>query len=266
MSDFPFADMLPVGVCRFADLADGLLPCRAAARLPQNAASVIVYLFPYWLGEEAYRGANVSKYAVPADYHTVAGDYLARAAAALKARWPENEFVPFCDNSPLPEVRATVLAGLGAKGRNGLLLNETYGSYCFIGEIVTDRVLPAYDGPPKTCLNCGLCERACPTGALHDGTVDKALCLSDVSQRKTEPTPEQRELMRKTGCVWGCDVCQDVCPVNRNLPLTPVPEFRESARAVFHAGDPIEGRAYAWRGRAVIDRNAALTGEPSEKE
>ena len=70
--NLPFSDILPCGVCAFGDVGE-LLECRAKSRVPQGAGSVITYLFPYWLGEEYYKDSNLSKYAVPADYHIVAG-------------------------------------------------------------------------------------------------------------------------------------------------------------------------------------------------
>ena len=66
----PFSDMLPCGVCDFLQIGE-LFGCRAKSRVPQGAKSVIVYLFPHWLGEEFYKNSNISKYAVPADYHII---------------------------------------------------------------------------------------------------------------------------------------------------------------------------------------------------
>ena len=78
----PFSDMLPCGVCDFLKIGE-LFECRAKSRVPQGAKSVIVYLFPYWLGEEFYKNSNISKYAVPADYHIIAGDYLKKITDEL---------------------------------------------------------------------------------------------------------------------------------------------------------------------------------------
>lgn len=250
----PFDDMLPCGICSFKKIGE-LFECRAKSRVPQGAESVIVYLFPYWLGEEFYENSNISKYAVPADYHIIAGEYLKSATEELKKTYPENQFEYFCDNSPVNEVKAAVLCGLGVKGRNGLLINEKYGSFCFIGEIVTDAVfdysVPKADG----CLDCGLCVEKCPAGALSESRVDKTKCLSDITQRKGELSEEYVSMIKSEGCVWGCDVCQDVCPMNSNISVTPVKEFFESAVSCFFAGDSVDGRAYGWRPRKVIERN-----------
>lgn len=250
----PFDDVLPCGVCSFKKTGE-LFECRAKSRLPQSAESVIVYLFPYWLGEEFYKNSNISKYAVPADYHIIAGEYLKKITEELRKEYPENQFEYFCDNSPVNEVRAAVLCGLGIKGRNGLLINEKYGSFCFIGEIVTDAVFDYSEPKTNGCLDCGLCVKMCPNGALFESRVDKTKCLSDITQRKGELSEDCISLIKNGGCAWGCDICQDVCPMNKNISVTPVKEFKESAVARFLSGDSVAGRAYGWRPRKVIERN-----------
>ena len=250
----PLSDMLPCGVCSFSDVGE-LIPCRAKSRVPENAKSVIVYLFPYFLGEEYYIDSNISKYAVSDDYHNIAGDYLLKITQELRKRFPENKFEYFCDNSPIREVEAAFLCGLGVMGRNGLLINKEYGSFCFIGEIVTDIELPYNLPEDRACLNCGKCEKICPNNAIHKGKVDISRCISDITQKKGELTSEQITLIRNSDSIWGCDICQNVCPMNKNIKVTPIKEFFDSAVNNFKKGDNIDGRAYAWRGRAVIERN-----------
>lgn len=253
ITKFPLSDILPVGACEFSRVLP-LLECRAKSRLPQNAKSVITYLFPYYLGEDSYKELNISKYAVSEDYHTIAGMYLQKAVDEFKESYPHNEFVYFCDNSPIRERDAAMLCGLGVKGRNGLLINEKYGSFCFIGEIVTDAIVKYSMPEDRTCLNCGACERNCPNGALHSFKVDISKCLSDVTQRK-KITDDEALLIKEKGSIWGCDRCQDICPMNKNVKVTPIKEFIDTARPMYKNGDSIEGRAYAWRGESVIKRN-----------
>lgn len=255
--NLPFEDMLPCGVCSFEGVGQ-LFDCRAKSRIPEGAKSIIVYLFPYWLGEDFYENLNISKYAVPADYHIIAGEYLKKITEELKREYPENQFEHFCDNSPVNEVKAAVLCGLGVKGRNGLLINEKYGSFCFIGEVITDREF-LYNVPEmKSCLDCGLCVKKCPASSLSENGVDKAKCLSDITQRKGELTESQSSMIKESGCIWGCDICQDVCPMNKNIAVTPIKEFLETAIAHFSEGNSVEGRAFAWRTRKVIERNLKL--------
>ena len=169
IENLPFYNLLPVGVCSFKHFENALIPCRAINRIPDNAKSVIVYLFPYYLSEENYKNINLSKYAVSEDYHIICGEYLKKAAAELSLLYPQNSFSCFCDNSPIDEVKAACLAALGVKGENSLFINEEYGSFCFIGEIVTDLELPCENGEIKGCIKCGKCKSTCINNALCNG-------------------------------------------------------------------------------------------------
>lgn len=249
---------LPFGVSSFSLIRDRLIDCRAKTRIPENASRTISVAFPYYLGKEYYEDSNISMYAVPADYHRIAGDIIRDAAAALRARFPEYKWEPFIDNSPVPEVFAASCAGLGAIGKNGLLINERYGSFCFLGEIVTDFPLTPGRDAPVPCIGCGECARQCPSGVLRGECFEKDKCLSDISQRKSDLDDDEKEMLVDSGCAWGCDVCQKVCPMNENAEVSPIRAFYETAKPVFRAGDPVEDRAFAWRGDKVINRNVEL--------
>lgn len=238
------------GVCDFASLLP-LLPCRAAARLPQNAKSVVVVAFPYKTPTEPQ---NISRYATVPDYHAVCGEILAALATQLQAEFG-GSWAPFVDNSPIPEVKAAVLAGLGVRGKNGLLITLDYGSYVFLGELVTDVDLPVATPRRSSCMQCGACTTACPSGCIGG---EKSACLSAVTQQKAPLTPKQETQIRQSGCIWGCDICQKVCPHNLVAENTFLEPFLQDVRPAWHLGDPIEGRAFAWRGEGVISRNAKL--------
>ena len=246
------------GFCDFELFRNNLIDCRAKSRIPENAKTVITLLFPYYLGEEAYDNLNVSRYAAVSDYHLVAGNYLKLICEELKSEYPENEFVYFADNSPIPEVFAAAKSGLGVKGRNGLFINEKYGSWVFIGEIVTDLYLPYEEKEIKLCVDCGKCLDACPTGVLKDKVFDKEKCLSHISQKKGEIPEEYKEMMKRLNCAWGCDECQKACPYNVNAEKTSVREFIESFNPVVTKETSIDGRAFEWRGEKVIKRNIEI--------
>ena len=243
------------GICDYAPFADHILPCRAAKRIPENAQSILVALFPYYLGEDAYKDSNISRYAAVPDYNDFLRDMLVDAASQLSADYPNEQFAAFCGNSPLPEVAAAVRAGLGTRGRNGLLLTELYGSWVFIGEIVTTLHLPPAQTELQLCNGCDLCIRACPTGALREDGFNETLCLSAITQQKKPLTPEQEDMIRKTGCAWGCDICQKACPKNQGVRTTSIDLFLNGAKTRAEHGDDLEGRAYGWRGAKVIERN-----------
>lgn len=242
-------------MCSFDKIKDGLIECRAKSRLPEKPKTVLVACFPYLLGESDYRNRNVSKYAVVTDYHDVAIARLEKAVADLKILFPNEEFAAFADNSPIPEVRAACHAGLGVRGDNTLLITEKYGSYVFIGAIVTSAEFDVDENEIKPCLKCGKCRKSCPSGAISETGFERKLCLSEITQKKGALTAEEEQLMRECGCVWGCDICQDVCPMNKNAAVTEIEEFLASPKAFVSQGCDLEGRAYEWRGRKVIERN-----------
>ncbi|MEG1631823.1 MAG: DUF1730 domain-containing protein [Hydrogenoanaerobacterium sp.] len=248
-----------VGVCGFASLHP-LLPCRAVKRLPQDAKSVLVCLFPFYVGE--YEGRNIARYAIVDDYHTVTMSMLTEAVAELKNRYPNEEFVPFADNSPLREVYAAVLAGLGFKGKNGQLITDEYGSYCFIGEIITTLALPAAVPVKKSCGECCLCVSACPNGAIgENGSIKKALCRSYITQKKAELSDDEKYSIAQGGLAWGCDICTDICPHNKASRLSPISAFYSDIVHTItkeNCEELCKTRAFGWRGADVVLRNLEL--------
>ncbi len=256
------------GVCDFAALSAHLLPCRAAARLPENASRVLTVLFPYRFPDAGER--NLSRYACVEDYHQVGGAVLDRLAADLRRRLPGFAFVPFMDNSPLPEVETAIRCGLGVRGDNGLLIHPVFGSWVFIGTVVTDAPLTTTDtslapGQPaaRECLHCGQCVARCPGGCLPGA--DRSRCLSAITQKKGELTPAEQEAVRRGRLAWGCDACQEVCPLNRDARIAPHPCFTRY-RPMLREEDlaDLQGAAYGWRGPRVPLRNLHLLGQKSE--
>ena len=221
--------------------------------------SVIVYLLPYYTGETV----NISRYAASLDYHLALGEIGAGLIAALKEAKPDALAKGYGDHSPIDEVGAALRSGLGVVGDNGLILNEKYGSYVFIGDIVTDispDELGAVEvGEVKHCIGCGACKRACPTRILAGEGSD---CLSAITQRKGELTEDEKALMIKYNTAWGCDLCQSSCPYNKSPRITPIAFFHreriaELTRDILDAMDKptFTKRAFAWRGRKTVERN-----------
>lgn len=229
--------------------------------------SVILFLVPYYTGP----ADNLSLYAVSRDYHLYMREVAARLITALAAAYPDAAFRAFSDHSPIDERHAAARAGLGLLGDNGLLINKTYGSFVFIGEVFTDLEAPANTPlfPITTCEHCGACRRACPTAALSE----EGECLSELTQRKGELGEETVALMRRYKTVWGCDLCQTACPHTRRAiasgTVTPIPFFHEE-RIPHLTSEMLDRmdtstfktRAFSWRGRTTVARNlAAYEGE-----
>lgn len=255
----------PLGVERFGFCAlnslSRLLECRGKRLLPEKG-SVILFLLPYYTGE--FPGRNVARYALCDDYHAVAGGILREVIRPLSDAFPGEVFLPFADSSPIPEVEAGVLSGLGFAGKNGQLITPWYGSLAFLCEIVTTLPLTA-TGPGEG--NCGACRRcldSCPTGALGFAGLDASRCRSQISQKKGELSGEERRQLREGGLAWGCDICTDVCPYNRQPVLTTVPRMREGLEPLLTLENLprlISRKSYGWRGEAVLRRNLEILEE-----
>lgn len=249
---------LPYGFSPFDAVKDSLIECAAKKRIPENAKTVISILFPYYLGEEFYEKSNVSRYAVSEDYHIITGKIINEIRHSLENAYPGYSFEAFVDNSPFPEVRLAVNAGLGVMGKNNLFINKDYGSWVFLGEIVTDKEFPCSQKEVSFCDGCDKCVTACPGNALTGKELIKEKCLSFLSQKKGELDEDTKRKIAATGCVWGCDICQKVCPHNKNAKITPIKEFFETASPTVTKETSIENRAFAWRGKKVLDRNLDL--------
>lgn len=233
-------------------------------KLPPYAKYVTVFLIPYKT-DVSHR--NVSYYAVPRDYHFYIKELQKRLCDFLEENGINEKAEIFADNSPFLERKLACDLGLGFVGKNGLIINEKYGSYVFIAEIATERKIDLSCGKKterKECLGCGKCISACPSQCLG-GKDPAASCMSELTQKK-RLSPDEAELVKKHYLVWGCDVCQEVCPHNAKAEKTPIGFFNEklvahlTKDAVSLMDDTaFSERAFSWRGREVVLRNIELS-------
>jgi epoxyqueuosine reductase len=180
----------------------------------------------------------VSRYAWGDDYHEVLWRQLNALLAAIREKIPEPFAArAYADTGPVAERIFAAHAGLGWLGKNTLLLNGPLGSWLFLGVVFTSLELPSSLGPAETppadlCGNCRQCLDACPTEALVEPYVlDARRCISYLTIELRGPIPEEfREAMGWQ--VYGCDICQEVCPVNRNAPRTTATGFEPRTFAV----------------------------------
>ncbi|MBE6550929.1 MAG: epoxyqueuosine reductase [Ruminococcaceae bacterium] len=206
---------------------------------------------------------NISAYAFSRDYHLYFKKLYTKMRAYLDNMGAECEFVISGDNSPIDERFAAMECGIGFVGRNGLLINEIYGTYFFLCGIYFFDDIPSVSKNTtkrKTCLECGRCISSCPTGTLL--SMDYEKCLSAITQKKSI-SEEEEETIKKNGSVWGCDVCQEVCPHNRNALETEIDFFKNDTVSFLDDAilddmlktDAFSERAFAWRGERVVRRN-----------
>jgi epoxyqueuosine reductase len=168
---------------------------------------------------------SFSEYTLGRDYHIVLKNKLFELSNFIQNYSPSSKNRVFAGSAPALGKYLAYQAGLGSIGKNTLLLTKT-GSYHFIGEIFTDIIL-SYDTPiaEDYCLQCDKCLNACPTKALNNAyCLDANKCISYHNIENKNEIP--RDIRFKMGKqVYGCDICQQVCPCNENAEQTSVPEF-----------------------------------------
>jgi epoxyqueuosine reductase len=185
--------------------------------------SIVVAVMNYRTTEPAPPGpleGRVSRYAWGDDYHQIMRDRLKALAEFIRAERPESRARAVVDTAPLLERDFARLAGIGWIGKNTMLINKRLGSWLFLGAVLTDAELE-YDQPHSTehCGTCTRCLDACPTQAFAGPyQLDSRRCISYLTIELRGPIPEQ---LRPAVGDWlfGCDVCQDVCPWNRKAPV-----------------------------------------------
>ncbi len=154
---------------------------------------------------------RTARYARVTDYHKVLKKRLFKLADGLRERHPEHTFRVCVDTAPLMEREHAVRAGLGWIGKHSLLLNREVGSHLLLGAIVTTLVLPADEAEVDHCGTCTRCVDACPTDAITPYAVDATRCISYLTIEHRSPIdPGLQD--RMGDWLFGCDICQDVCP------------------------------------------------------
>jgi len=237
-----------------------------------GARSVICVALPYARPQPKINAplhGRVSNYAWSEDYHARLKELLRGVAGEIDAAVGEPVTAIACDTKPLAERAFAARAGVGWIGKHTNLISPALGSFVFLGEIVTTLELPPDAPAHKSCGSCTRCVQACPTQALRgDYTIDANRCISDLTQRTGSIPRALRPLIGNW--VWGCDLCQTVCPPTAAAPYA-APEWEpmddDSARPPLldllslRSGAfkrRYEKTAMGWRGAAVLRRNAAV--------
>ncbi len=188
------------------------------ALLP-GAKTVLALACNYWRTDEP---SPIARYARGRDYHATLRDRLRNLRRTVRERWPHVKDYGSVDANPVMEKVHAVRAGLGTVGKNACFITPRFGSWVVLATMVLDAEVDAYAHPSaadgEVCGRCRICLDACPTGALvADKVVDARACLSYQTIENEAAVPEPLRAAM-TQITFGCDICQDVCPLN----VTPV--------------------------------------------
>lgn len=203
------------------------------------------------------------------DYHHVLRERLDKLAAYLSERVADLQYKIMVDTGELSDRAVAERAGIGFIGKNTLLITEEYGSFVYLGEMITNIPFTADEKSTLSCGDCRICMDACPTSALvNPGQLNAQNCLAFQTQTKT-PLPDK--FRTKIGTrIYGCDTCQSVCPYNKGVDFHLHDEFEpdgEVAKPLLEPMLHMSNRAFRekfghvsgfWRGKNPLQRNAMI--------
>lgn len=238
----------------------------------EDVRSIIVIGISYNTGFQASKKEDLegqlSMSSWGLDYHKVVQEKMDKLIEKIKEK-KDFKYKSFVDTGPLIERELARKANIGYYGKNCSIINQNYGSFIFLGHILTDMDLKSSKPSQEDCGDCNRCIRACPTGALEKAySLDTKKCISYLTQTKEEIPLELREKMGRS--IYGCDICQRVCPKNRDVQLSKHKEFIPSKTAgVIDLKTllTISNRKFkkeygamsgSWRGKNILKRNAII--------
>lgn len=196
----------------------------------------------------------LSSCSIGEDYHIVLKNKLEVIKEYLETKGYIGKI--FVDNNPLDERLLAYNAGLGFFGINNLLINEKLGSYFYIGVLLTNASISSNKIIDSKCINCGLCKKVCPLGAINDNNIlDSTKCISYLNQKKNI-TEEESEYF--DNCIYGCDKCISICPYNKNIEVlkdTGINPYEFLNMDNNEYDRKYSNKSCYWRGKKVLDRN-----------
>lgn len=189
----------------------------------ENTKTILITAFNYfskYKHEFNSKKGKISRYAWNYDYHDIVKEKLDLLINFLKNRFPSSRFKSYVDTGPILEKIWAEKAGIGWQGKNSLIISKKIGSYFFIGTILTDFEFTADEQISDNCYSCRKCIEACPTDAIiEDKIIDSNKCISywTIEAKPEKEIPEEIS-KKQENWLYGCDICQEVCPWNKNLP------------------------------------------------
>lgn len=238
----------------------------------EDGKTIISIAFPYLFDVNFKETISFSKYTRGKDYHVILSGYLKRICEFIESLG--GKAIYFVDSNALPERYIAAQCGIGFIGKNNTLITEKYGSYVFLGEIITNLNIEK-DKPLKNkCGNCNLCQVACPTGSIKIENTPN-ICLSYITQKKDI---KDEWFGKLKGRMFGCDTCQRVCPYNESAVLSNLEEFRPhefmdkvSIQELIDIDKKTFKEKYSqtscgWRGKNILQRNALINAITLNKD
>ena len=248
----------------------------------EDGKTIISIAFPYHMGEVNVDN-GFSIYTKGYDYHRVVNSYLDKVCTYIGKLG--GKAIPLVDSNSLPERYIGYLAGIGIIGKNNILITKQYGSYVFLGEIITDLEIECEDSGTfeevlnyEGCGDCNSCIDNCPTKSIITGRKNPNICSSYITQKKELSTVDYKLIKNR---IFGCDICQNTCPHNKEVEVSKLGEFiplefMNTVDINFYANlnnkdfkEKLSRTSCGWRGKNVIRRNAIIRlyneGEDIEK-
>lgn len=239
----------------------------------EGGKTIVSIAFPYLSVKEDCRADNgFSIYTRGIDYHNVLNKYLKQMINIIEKHGGKAK--AFVDSNTLPERYLAYISGVGFIGKNNMIITKEYGSYVFLGEIITD--LKFYEDDKrsfkeidlfKECGECNICHDECPTKAINKFKKNCNICLSYITQKKEL---EEWEIKKLDGRIFGCDSCQLKCPYNNQKKLSSIREFDSfdfmndsDEEFILTMGNAEFKNSFkltscGWRGKNVLKRNALI--------
>lgn len=236
-----------------------------------DGKTIISIAFPY-LHDINYFDNGFSVYTRGKDYHKVVKSYLSKICEYIESIGGKaNSFV---DSNFLPERYIAYLAKVGFIGKNNMIITEKYGSYVFLGEIITDLEINCDNERGfneislfKECGECDKCYKSCPSKSINAYRKNSNICVSYFTQKKDL---EDKHIKLLKGRVFGCDSCQNCCPYNEDISFSSISDFypfdfmnKENALELANINNRefkeiFLNTSCGWRGKNVLKRNALI--------
>lgn len=237
----------------------------------EEGKTIISIAFPY-LHNTEYIDNGFSVYTRGEDYHKVVKSYLNKICEYIEGLG--GLAIALVDSNTLPERYIAYLAGVGFIGKNNMIITKKYGSFVFLGEIITNLEINLDDlrtfeeiNNFKECKDCKDCQDACPTKAINVSKKNCNICVSYLTQKKDL---DDKYIKLLNGRVFGCDGCQDICPYNKDVLFSNIEEFtpfsfmnENNTKVLANINNKEFKETFlktscGWRGKNVLKRNAII--------